>query len=301
MRQIASVLKRNPSSVSREMKINGGRRTYDPLYAQQYARTRRQNAKYQGMKVSAHPELAQYIAGKIRDGWSPDVIAGTWKQERKKRGVSITITAKGIYKYLYSPYGQSLCRYLKSGQYGRRTRKGKKAEKTLIPERISIDERPLVIASRKRYGDFEGDTLGVPKYTHATLAAVIERKSRFILAKKISRIRYAVEGFQELLTPLPVRSLTLDNGVENVRYRELGIPTYFCHPYSSWEKGQIENAFQIIRRYIPKKASLVDYSPEEISAIVDHINSVPRKILNYRSPKEVFEERFLKRRCCTSG
>ena len=299
MRQIASVLKRNPSSVSREMRINGGRRTYDPLYAQQYARVRRQNAKYQGMKVSAHPKLAQYIAEKIRQGWSPDVIAGTWKQERRKRGIFATITAKGIYKYLYSPYGQPLCRYLKSGQYGRRKRKGKKGKKILIPERISIDERPLIIASRKRYGDFEGDTLGVPKYTHETIAAVIERKSRYIIARKIPRVKYAVGAFKSILSALPVRSLTLDNGVENIRYQELGIQTFFCHPYSSWEKGQIENAFGMMRRYIPKKASLVNYSPEDISAIVEHINSIPRKILNYRSPKEVFEERYLKRGCCT--
>ena len=158
-----------------------------------------------------------------------------------------------------------------------------------------------MITTRKRYGDFEGDTLGVPKYTRATIVAVVERKSRFILAKKIPRLKYAVQGFDALLALLPVRSLTLDNGVENARYQELGVLTYFCHPYSSWEKGQIENAFQIIRRYIPKKASLVNYSPEDIYAIVDHINSIPRRILNYRSPKEVFEEHFLKRRCCTSG
>ena len=159
----------------------------------------------------------------------------------------------------------------------------------------------MIIARRRRYGDFEGDTLGVPKYTRATIAAAIERKSRYLLARKISRPRYAVEAFKELLAPLPVRSLTMDNGVENVRYQELGIPTYFCHPYSSWEKGQIENAFKLLRRYIPKKASLADYSQEEISAIVDHINSIPRKVLNYRSPKEVFEERFIKHGCCTSG
>lgn len=301
MRAIAMALHRSPASVCREIRKNERYDGYDPHYAHVRARTRRQDSKYQGMKVKAYPELEQYIAEKIRSGWSPDVIAGTWRQERKKRGVSATITARGIYKYLYSPYGQRLCRYLKSGQYGRRKRKAKLGKKILIPERILIDERPLIIAMRKRYGDFEGDTLGVPKYTMATIAAVVERKSRFILAKKIPRLKYAMQGFEALLAPLPVRSLTLDNGVENVRYRELGIPTYFCHPYSSWEKGQIENAFRMIRRYIPKKASLADYSPEEISAIVNHINSVPRKILNYRSPKEVFEERFLKRRCCTSG
>lgn len=297
LRAIALALKRSPSSVSREVNNNGSRREYNPQYAQQYSRVRRQNAKYQGMKVRAHPELEQYIIEKMRCGWSPDVIAGTWSPSRG----AVTITAKGIYKYLYSSHGQYLCRYLASRQYGRRKRKGKIGKKTLIPKRIGIEQRPQIIADRGRFGDFEGDTLGVPKYTRATIAAVVERKSRYILAQKIPRLKYAMDGFQNLLALLPIRSLTLDNGVENVKYQKLDIPTYFCHPYSSWEKGQIENVFGMIRRYIPKKASLANYSPEDISAIVNHINSIPRKILNYRSPKEVFEEQFLKRRCCTSG
>jgi IS30 family transposase len=110
-----------------------------------------------------------------------------------------------------------------------------------------------------------------------------------------------MDGFKHLLMPLPVRSVTFDNGVENARYEELGVPTYFCHPYSSWEKGQIENVFKLLRWYIPKKSNLAHYSQADISAIVNHINSIPRKILGYQTPKEVFEERFLKQRCCTSG
>lgn len=298
LRAIASVLKRSPSSVSREINNNGNRREYNPQYAQQYARVRRQNAKYQGMKVRAHPKLEQYIIEKMRHRWSPDVIAGTWS---RNQGSAVTITAKGIYKYLYSPYGQHLCRYLTSRQCGRRKQRGKIGKRILIPKRIGIEQRPQIITDRRRFGDFEGDTLGVPKYTHVTIAAVVERKSRYILAQRISRLKYAMDGFQNLLDPLPVRSLTLDNGVENVKYQKLGVPTYFCHPYSSWEKGQIENAFGMMRRYIPKKASLANYSPEDISAIVKHINSIPRKILDYRSPEEVFEEQFLKRGCCTSG
>ena len=253
------------------------------------------------MKVREHPALERYVEDHICLGWSPDVIAGTGNRNRKKQEASAPITAKGIYKYLYSPYGYHLCRYLRSARCGRRERHGKKVKKILIPMRIGIEQRPSVVTARKRFGDFEGDTMGVPRYTRATLAAVVERKSRFILATKISRLKYAMEGFKALLAPLPVQSLTLDNGVENTRYQTLGIPTYFCHPYSSWEKGQIENAFGMMRRYIPKKASLAAYSPEDISVIVEHINSIPRKILGYRSPKEVFEEQFLNKRCCTSG
>lgn len=297
LREIGSALKKNPSSVSREInhrRVNG---IYDPHKAHHKALVRRQVSKYQGMKVRAHPELEAYIIEKLQQGWSPDVIAGRWKQERT---IPVTITAKGIYKYLYSVYGQRWCRFLKSRRYRPRSR-AEKTEKVLIPNRIFVTERPRVITERKRYGDFEGDTLGVPKYTRATIAAAVERKSRFILARKISRLKYAMDGFRRLFAPLPVRSVTFDNGIENVRYEELGVSTYFCRPYSSWEKGQIENAFKLIRWYIPKKSNLSQYTQNDISAIVDHINSIPRKILGYRTPKEVFEERFLKHGCCTSG
>lgn len=297
LREIGSALKKNPSSVSREVNDNGGRDRYDPDCAQTQAHTRRRDSKYQGMKVREHPELEAYIIEKLQAEWSPDVIAGRWKTECT---IAATITAKGIYKYLYSPFGQRWCRFLKSGQYRRKPRV-EKTGKVLIPNRIFITERPAVITERRRYGDFEGDTLGVPKYTHATIAAAIERKSRYILAEKIARLKHAMNGFKRLLSPLPIRSLTLDNGVENVRYEELGVSTYFCHPYSSWEKGQIENAFKLLRRYIPKKSDLARYTQDDISAIVDRINSIPRKILDYRTPKEVFEEQFLKQRCCTSG
>ena len=288
LREIGFALKKSPSSVSREINNNGGRAGYNPRYAQQYARVRRQNAKYQGMKVRAYPKLEAYIAEKLHAGWSPDVIAGTWNRGQK----TVAITAKGIYKYLYSPYGQPWCRYLKSGQWGRKKRK-KKSRKILIPNRMDIDQRPMIINSRKRFGDFEGDTLGVPKYTHATLAAVIERKSRYLLAVKIPRVRYAVEGFKELLAPLPVHSLTLDNGVENVRYQELNVPTYFCHPYSSWEKGQIEHVFRRIREYIPKRANLAAYTDADITDIINRINDTPMKCLRYQTPREVFEAHFL--------
>lgn len=300
MREIGRALKRNPSSVSREIKSNGVNEVYDSHKAHHKAYVARHGSKYQGMKVREHPELEQYIAEKLQLHWSPDVIAGCWNNDHH----AITITAKGIYKYLYSAYGQYLCRYLKSRQYSRRKRRGKKSERILIPKRISIDDRPQIISTRERYGDFEADTMGVPKYTNATIAAAIERKSRYILARKILRLNYAVEAFDQMLSPLPALSLTMDNGVENVRYQKLGISTYFCHPYSSWEKGSIEHAFLMIRRYIPKKSDVSRYSEQEITAIVDHINSIPRKILNYRSPKEVFEEQFLQVNqgtCCTSG
>ena len=132
LRTIAGVLGRSPSSVSREIGRNKKWSGYDPQYAQIRTRVRRRDAKYQGMKVRGHPILEHYLEEKIRLGWSPDVIAGTWKRERTKHGLSLTITAKGIYKYLYSPYGYQLCRFLKLGHCGRRKRYGKNTKKVIL-------------------------------------------------------------------------------------------------------------------------------------------------------------------------
>lgn len=290
LREIGSALKKCPSSVSREIqrnRVNGG---YDPLKAHHKAYVKRKYSKYQGMKVRTYPELEQFIHETMKRHWSPETIAGRWRYDHPE---AITITPKGIYKYLYSSHGQSLCPYLRYKRYRRKKRVAVKSPRQLIPNRIWIDKRPMIVKNRERYGDFEGDTMGVPRYTRETIAAVIERKSRYILGRKIERIKYAMDAFGALLQPLPVITFTLDNGVENVRYQELGIPTYFCHPYSSWEKGSVEYAFKLIREYIPKKASLTEYTNEDVATVIDTLNNRPRKCLGFRTPKEVFEEQFL--------
>ena len=221
------------------------------------------------------------------------------------------ISFTSIYKWLYSAYGQPLCVYLPSKQYRPRKRKRKKQAKVLIPHKVSIEERPEIINQRLRCGDFEGDTLGVPKGSLETLAGIADRKSRYFLAKKIARMRYAVDGFKRLSSSLiNLYSFTFDNGVENVRHQELGVSTYFCHAYSSWEKGTIENSFKRLRRFIPKKAYLKDYSDEDIAVICGIMNNTPRKCLGWKTPNEVFEEQgqinyplttSIMSECCTSG
>ena len=170
----------------------------------------------------------------------------------------------------------------------------------MIKNRVSIELRPNVVSSRRRYGDFEGDTMGRSKHASAeTLVVLRERKSRFILAKKVPQLKYSMDGFKELLSGIPLRSVTFDNGVENVRHEELGVPTYFAHPYSSWEKGSVENGIGVVREYIPKKSDLASYTEQDIVLILDRINNTPMKCLDYQTPLEVFEGRFLKRTLST--
>ena len=307
LRDIAGVLGRNPSSVSRELRKNRVFEGYEPFKAQHKAYVRRKHSKYQGMKIRENPELEQYIQEKLQVHWSPEQISGRWKMETGQ-----LLTHKAIYKYLYSAYGQSFCQYLKYKRHQRKRKKNIQSIRGAIQNRVFIDKRPEIINQRERFGDFEADTLGMPKGTRQTLVGMIERKSRCLFIKKISQLKYAIEGMKGLFTSFSqiVLSLTLDNGFENSRYAELGIPTYFCHPYSAWQKGQIENAFSLVREYIPKKKSVSAYSDQEISVIVDIINNTPRKCLNYRTPYEVFKENYenrlsrsllLTKECCTSG
>lgn len=298
IRSIAEAMVRSPSSVSREVARRSVKGRYDPEKAHHKAYVKRKYSKYQGMKIREYPALERFVRRKLKRHWSPDRIAGRWKRLHPR---SVSITAKGIYKYVESSYGAGLQRCLP--RKGRKPHRFRQARRAMLENRTFIDERPRVIDQRERFGDFEGDTMGRPKSASPeTLVVARERMSRYIVAKKVSRPRYTIEGFKTLLDPLPVSSLTLDNGFENARHKALGLDTYFCHPFSSWEKGSIEQGIGLIRAYIPKKADLKPYSPEHINAIVKAINDTPMKCLDYRTPKEVFEEQLAlisTAECCT--
>jgi IS30 family transposase len=289
IREIGSALKRNPSSVSREITNNSVNGIYDPIKAQHKAYVSRYYAKYIGMKVQSDPVIENYIWEKMPLGWSPECIAGRIEYDK---GVSIHFLS--IYKYLYNnAYGNYLCKYLKYKRYSKKRRKNKKVIRELIPNRVWIDVRPDIVNTRAEFGHFEGDTMGRPKHASPeTLTVARERKSRKLFAVKVPRLKYAMDGFKKILSPYQdiVLSWTLDNGVENVHYQELGFMTYFCHPYSSFEKGGVENGIGVIREYIPKKSDLKDYSHGYIAAVIDRINNTPMKCLNWLTPNEVFEK-----------
>lgn len=287
-RDIGDALGKSPSSISREVGSNNVNGVYDPDKANHKAYVKRRYSKYQGMKVWENDEIRNYVENKMREFWSPEAIAGRIERETNGR---LTIKPDTIYKYLYSNYGQHLCCYLKSHRYKPKRQRGKKLKKEFIPNRISIEERPNIINHRRRYGDYEGDTMGRPKWASLeTLSVVRERKSRKLFAVKVPRPKYAVEGFEAILNPLSALSLTLDNGLENIRYERLNVSTFFCHPYSSWEKGSVEQGIGLIRKFIPKKSDLKNYTQENIDAIINIINNTPLKCLNWKTPNEIFEE-----------
>lgn len=311
LRDIASVLEKNPSSVSREVKNNRVNGQYDPRKAHHKAYKKRKYSKYQSMKIRDDPKLEEYIKEKMEKGWTPEEIAERLKTENKGKRV---ISFKLIYNWLDTPFGEYFRKYLASKQSKWRRRKAGK--KVIIKNRIFIDDRPAVINKRKRLRDFEADVLGSSKSEKTRITGVVDRRARYLNLRKVSRLREAVIAYNRMLKADDALSCTLDNGPENASYQQLHIPVYFCHPYSAWEKPTIENTFQRLRRFIPKKSRLSRYSDYDISIIVDKMNNTPRKCLNWKTPKEVFcntpiEQTyenfkylplpFLSLKCCTSG
>jgi IS30 family transposase len=289
---IAPEIGKSASAISREVKKNSTKGNYFPIKAEYKARLKRRMSKYQGMKVAERPWLEKYIADKMKnEGWTPEEISGRLKRENGDRNI---ISAKSIYKFLYSNRGQYLCKYLPHQRYKPQKRRGKRPKKSNIPNRKSISERPVVADLNIQFGHFEGDTLGRIKIDNEVIPGVREKMSRKLFLCKMPRLKYAMDGFNQMLSPHHdiIESFTLDNGVENVRYEELNIPTYFCDAYASWQKGGIENDFMRLRRWIPKKASLSNYSNQDIHDIMNKMNNTPRKCLNWKTPNEEWNELY---------
>ena len=284
LRNIGDVLKKSPSSISREVKENSVNGEYDPDKANHKAYFKRWNSKYQTMKISLNPKLEKYIMEKLRAGWSPQSIAERLKTENRGKSV---ISFKLIYQWFNTPQGQlyKKCIPSKRCHWIRRT---SGVTSMPIKDRIFIGRRPAVINQRKRIGDFECDALGSLKSESERAVGVVDRKARFLDLKKVGRLKESMSAYKQMLKIHNALSATMDNGPENARYRQLEIPAYFCDPYSSWQKATVENTFQRLRRFIPKKARLSEYSNDDISAIVDTMNNMPRECLNWKTPKEVF-------------
>ena len=286
LRSIARVLNRSPNTISYEIATNGGRIGYRAAYANQYARTRAKDKRWQWSKIQENPYLRTYIIAGLSSHWNPDEISGAMRRERQPFYASKT----AIYEWLRSVHGQRYCPLLYSRRYYRKKRKPKTA-RVMIPERVSIHERFLGATNKTRYGHWEGDTMVSGKKTGsgAAMSVVYERKTRFIAAQRIENLKPLSHtmALQSMLANKKALSITQDNGVENREHQHIGIPTFFCDPYSSWQKGGVENANKMIRRYLPKGTDLQTISQAYLDQIISIINHKPRRSLRYRTALEV--------------
>lgn len=288
LRAIGRAMGRSPNTIAYEVGKNHVRGNYDAKKADQKASVRKRMAKFQWRKIREDQRLEDYIVTKLKVHWNPDEISGSLRQGQLPFYVSKTT----IYEWLYSAAGQRYCPYLYSRRHTKRRRKEKRTERMMIPDRVGLDKRPFEVNSRREYGHYEGDTVVSRRGGQGGMSVLLERKSRFLSVKKLESLSPTenLQKIQSMHQHLNIQSITFDNGQENRLHIQLGMPTFFCDAYSSWQKGGVENGNKLLRRYFPKGTDFRDVSQRAINQAVKLINQKPRKILGYRSALEVAVE-----------
>ena len=290
-KEIAKIIGRSQSTISREIKRNTGKQGYRYKQANRLANERH---KMKPKKIKLTDEIKVLIDVEIKNDWSPEQIAGRFKKD----GI-ICLHHETIYQYILSDQkaGGDLYTHLRHQGKTYRKRYGSAHNRTGIPNRVSIDKRPEVVNKRKRIGDWEADTI-IGKNHKGAIVTIDERKSKLRLAAplKNKKAKGVLEWMVKLLDPIKnnVKTITFDNGKEFTLHEtiasELQCDTYFANPYHSWERGQNENANGLLRQYFPKKMELTDVTIVQVFKAVDKLNSRPRKCLGYKTPYEVFKK-----------
>jgi IS30 family transposase len=285
--QMATVVGVHKATISRELRRNRGLRGYRPHQAHRLAQAR------QGPKRRTRlaPTTWQQVEALVREAWSPEQIHGRLQREHGQ-----TISHEWMYQYIYQEKqaGGDLYRFLRC-QKTRRKRYGRYSRRGRIPNQVSIDERPAVVSTRQRLGDWEGDTV-IGKGHRGILVTLVERKSKYTVLegaqhKTAAAVRKAVvRGLRP--HQARVQTMTYDNGREFSDHagmaKDLDARIYFAHPYASWERGVNENTNGLIRQFFPKNRDLTQVTEYELKAVMATLNHRPRKTLGYRTPHEVF-------------
>ena len=303
-REIAALMDRSPSSISREVRRNksqyrANRKTDNP-YCYNHWRaqcnyiTRRRQQGPRALLPGS--EEWNYVIKGLEKTWTPEEIAGRWhlKHPQKK-----PLSVSTIYRYIYKKIFPKITAKDYLRQRGKRRQTRNANYNTIHPDRI-IPEWPDEIRNRERIGDWEGDTMygGVGK---GLLATAVDRKSRITRAGLLeSRNALLVKDTMcKMLEGLPVHSISLDNGSEFAEFRaleqELGTKVYFAEPHKPWQRGTNENTNGLLRFFFPKGFDFRTITQEDVDAVVDLLNNRPRKCLGWKTPAEVFYEEW----CCT--
>jgi IS30 family transposase len=264
-----------------------GQRGYRPKQAHQKAMQRR------GGKASERISSITWkrVESLIRDEFSPEQVCGRLAVEKQS-----TVSHERIYQYIYEDKANrgDLHTFLRC-QKKRRKRYGSHSRRGIIPNKVSIDERPEIVEKRERIGDWEGDTI-IGKGHSGAIVSLVDRVSRYTLLRQLpsKHAEPVRDAIIDLLKPFKNRTITLtfDNGLEFAKHEEmskaLDADIYFAHPYHSWERGLNENTNGLVRQYAPKNKTFAHLNDELIDKVTDKLNHRPRKSLGFKTPHEVF-------------
>lgn len=291
---IARRLGRDRGTISRELKRNTSAHAQTYFYdvAQDQAEQRRTQAN-QHYKLDTG-RLGDFVRDHLRKSWSPEQIAGRLKQDLP-HDPDMHVSHEAIYQWVYRHHAQGWHRHLRRGRPRRRPRVPNRIPHGLIRDRVGIEQRPKIVEQRRRFGDWEADTVEGAKGTGG-LATHVERRSRYLLAGKLSdkRADTYTRTTTRLYRDLPAslrRTITGDNGKEFAKFkmieRQLNVRVYFARPYAPWERGSNENTNGLLREFFPKGTDFTKVSHHQVARATRLLNNRPRKCLNYRSPAEV--------------
>ena len=314
IRNIASILDRSASSISRELKRP------DAVYfrgkyvgSQTHLRTKKLWLKTHNRPKLNNISIRKYVIKCLKSGLTPELIAGRLRTE-----FNFKIYHETIYKFIYDTNNSlHLTKYLLRRKYGRVPRKIRQYNKRTyigtgknIPNRVDIDLRPIEANLRLEFGHFEADSIeskrervklsngDIRQTRKSCLTVMVDRATRLTRIRKTAS-HTAQETVLSIVSikdtiHCPIKSITYDNGKEFSQHEKinkmLNIKSYFCKPYHSWEKGTVENINGLIRRFFPKGTNFDMISTEEIKRVENWINNRPMKVLNFKTPNEKYEE-----------
>jgi IS30 family transposase len=295
---MARLLGRSPSTVSRELRRNGGYDQYRAALADKRAWNSARRPKR--CKLARHPLLCLAVAKKLRLNWSPEQIAGWLKRAHPGDG-SYQVSHETIYRSLFvqarGVLKKELLQHLRSKRTNLRSKHiSQKGEgQGQIKDMISIRERPASVEDRAVPGHWEGDLITGSKNSH--IATLVERHTRYVMLVKVANkdthtvVSALIKQAKKLPTEL-YKSLTWDRGKELSAHKQFTLATdidvYFCDPQSPWQRGSNENTNGLLRQYFPKGTDLSVYSQAELNKVARQLNERPRKTLEFETPAERF-------------
>jgi IS30 family transposase len=299
VRQIARRLGRSPSTVSREVRRNGGRDEYRGHRAQAAARVRERRPR--PPRLARDPRLRAEVERMLGLRWSPAQIAHRLRLEHPADR-EMRVSHETIYRALYvqgrGALRRELAACLRTGR-ARRRAQATVEDRGRMAGMVLISERPAEIADRAVPGHWEGD-LVIGRAQKSAIATLVERRTRYVLlaalpdGRTAPAVRDALVGAVTALPEHLRRSLTWDRGhemAEHLRFTvDTGVAVYFCDPHSPWQRGTNENTNGLLRQYLPRSVDLGEISQAELDAIAAELNGRPRQTLGWRSPSEAFAE-----------
>lgn len=301
--EIARMKKRSKSTISMEIKVGSKNNVYSASYANTQAKKRRKQSKQKCLKVAMDPQLKEYVTKEINNNQTSEAVSGRLKKHVQHIQYA---SPKAIYHFVYSSHGGPLEHHLHRKRVHRKGGPKRGKQRTCDKTKHSIEERPTEANNRTEFGHFEGDFVVSGRDGKDAILVLVERKTRYpFLVRITDRSTESVNNMiAKTLCGVPIKSITLDNDISFVKHEELSMllsaNVYFTHPYTSQDKGTVENRNKVLREFIPKGSDISQVSDNVIQKAELHMRTRYMKCLEWYTPQEVWNNEILHLNVCNT-